>query len=109
MLKKIIPAFVLALTLAVVPSAGAAMFDADFTGATLRLDLFHTGNAETEVVTLDRIRVEGPWPGSRTQLLDRTNLGKYFVEVVDLATQTLLYSRGLCFYLRRMGNHWPGR
>jgi hypothetical protein len=72
----------------------AATFDSHFTGATLRVDLFHTGNAETEIVTLDRVRVEGPWPGSRTQLLDRTNLGKYFIEVVDLETQAALYSRG---------------
>jgi hypothetical protein len=72
----------------------AASFDDQFTGATLRVDLFHTGNATTEFVTLDRVRVEGAWPGSRTQLLDRTNLGKYFVEVVDLETQETLYSRG---------------
>lgn len=72
----------------------AAGFDADFTGATLRLDLFHTGQGDREIVSLDRARIEGPWPGSRTQLLDPLGRGKYLVEVVDAASSRPLYSRG---------------
>ena len=71
-----------------------AGFDEDFTGRTLRVDYFHVGIAEEEHIALDRVRVEGPWPGSRSRLLDTTNLGKYMVEVADLATHRLLYSRG---------------
>ena len=71
-----------------------AGFDDDFTGATLRVDLFHAGTAGEEHVALDRARVEGPWPGSRTQLLDPTNLGAYLVEVADAATNRVLYTRG---------------
>jgi len=82
----------------IVLGSGAALaadsFDELFTGSTLRLDFFHTGTAEMEEISLDRVRVEGPWPGSRTQLLDRTNLGKYQFEIVDLASQAALYSRG---------------
>ncbi len=69
-------------------------FDADFTGKTLRLDFYHTGNSTEEIISLDRVRIEGPWPGSRTQLHDLTNLGKYHFEVIDLSTNRLLYSRG---------------
>lgn len=71
-------------------------FDADFTGRTLRFDWFHSGTATEEHVSPDRLRLEGPWPGSRTRLLDDTNLGKYFFAVVDPATQATLYSRGFC-------------
>ncbi len=71
-----------------------ATFDDDFTGATLRVDYDHTGTADEEHLALHRIRVEGPWPGSRTQLIDTTNLGKYLTEVVDLASNRLLYTRG---------------
>jgi len=39
------------------------------------------------------LRVEGPWPGSRTALIDVTNLGKYVVEVVEHGTNRLLYTR----------------
>ncbi len=71
-----------------------AGFRDDFTGATLRVDYDHTGTAHEEHFALERILVEGSWPGSRTQLIDPTNFGKYLVEVVDLATNRLLYSRG---------------
>ena len=64
------------------------------TGDTFRFDYFHSGTATEEHVSLDAVRAEGPWPGSRTQLLDDTNLGKYRFEVRDLGTQTPLYSRG---------------
>ena len=40
------------------------------------------------------LRLEGPWPGSRTQLVDTSNLGKYLFVVLDPTTNTQLYSRG---------------
>ncbi len=83
-------------TIAMALAAGAldASFDDDFTGATLRVDYYHVGAAAEEHLALDRVRVEGPWPGSKTQLIDATNLGKYLTEVVDLATNRVLYTRG---------------
>ena len=70
-------------------------FDALFTGATMRVDYFHTGGPQSgETVSLDRVVNDGDWPGSRTQLLDPTNLGKYRFEVRDKVGGTLLYSRG---------------
>ncbi len=80
--------------LALMPAAAGGEFDQDFTGATLRLDFFHTGHAELELISVDTIRVEGPWPGSRTRLLDDSNLGQYFFEVKDTASGRPLYSRG---------------
>ena len=72
----------------------AAGFDDDFTGATLRVDYHHAGTAGQEHLALDRVRVEGPWPGSRTRLVDTTDLGQYLLEVADRATHALLYTRG---------------
>lgn len=76
------------------PSSPAGGFDARFTGRTLRFDYFHSGTAKEEHVSLDGLRLEGEWPGSRVHLLDGTNLGKYLFEVVDLATNQAVYSRG---------------
>jgi len=84
------------VTLLAAVATATTDFDDDFTGSTLRVDYYHTGTATEEHLTLDRVRVEGPWPGSRTQLIDTTNLGKYLVEVVDRETNRLLYSRGFC-------------
>ncbi len=69
-------------------------FDEFFTGRTLRFDYYHSGTASEERLSEDAVRLEGPWPGSRTQLLDETNLGKYYFEVVDAASGKTVYSRG---------------
>ena len=74
--------------------AARAGFDEDFTGATLRVDYHHIGTSTEEHLALDRVRVEGPWAGSRTRLLDTTDLGEYLVEVADRATHTVMYTRG---------------
>jgi len=94
MTKLTLGLFLFAVVLGSGVLPAAEPFDSQFTGSTLRLDFFHTGTAEMEEISLDRVRVEGPWPGSRTQLLDWTNLGKYQFEIVDLASQQILYSRG---------------
>ena len=60
--------------------------------------------AGQEIVALDRIVSDGSWPGSRTRLVDDTNLGKYLFEVVDRATNTVIYSRGFAIDLRRVGD-----
>ncbi len=69
-------------------------FERMFTGQTLRLDYFHTGTAGQEHLSLDGLRKEGPWPGSRTRLIDDTNLGTYRFEVWDSHGEALIYSRG---------------
>lgn len=83
----------LVVALASIPG-GAAGFEEWSTGQTLRVDYVHTGIATEEHFALDRLRIEGPWPGSHTQAIDSTNRGAYLVEVVDLATHTVLYTRG---------------
>lgn len=73
-------------------------YDAIFTADTLRVDLYHTGNATEEIFTVDRLLVEGPWPGSRTRLVDGFNLGRHFVKVYDAASGELLFSHGYDSY-----------
>jgi hypothetical protein len=76
------------------PLGSVAPYDASFTGDTMRVDYLHTGGRGIEAVAIDRILNDGPWPGSRTNLVDDTNLGKYLFEVVDRATNRVIYSRG---------------
>jgi hypothetical protein len=82
------------------PVAGA--FDDWSDGATLRLDYQHSGGvpggapgaAAAEALALDGLRREGPWPGSRTNLVDPLNLGPYRFEVRDRATNRVLFAQG---------------
>jgi IgA Peptidase M64/Peptidase M64 N-terminus len=83
-----------ALLLALVPTAAQPSFDELFTGATLRFDYDHAGTAGEEHVCPGGVRLEGPWPGSRTRLVDDTNLGRYLFEVVDRRSNRVVYSRG---------------
>ena len=71
-------------------------FEEHFTGATLRFDYHHVGTAKEEHIAPAGVRLEGAWPGSRTQLVDATDLGKYRFLLVEAGSGRTLYSRGFC-------------
>jgi hypothetical protein len=77
-----------------VTNAFAARFDELFLDKTMRVNYFHTGARGEEIISVDSVDSDGPWPGSRTRLIDTMNLGNYFVEVVDRETNQPIYSRG---------------
>lgn len=60
----------------------------------MRVDYLHSGGPGGETVALEEVVSERAWPGSRTQLIDDTNLGKYLFEVFDRASGQVIYSRG---------------
>ena len=79
----------LALGVFAMPSPSAAA------PRTMRVDYYHTGRAGEERFSLDRVVIEPlPWPGNPARPLDDTNLGQYFFEVIDPATNRAIYSRG---------------
>jgi hypothetical protein len=83
---------VLLLMWQIAPAPAAAPFDFS---RTMRVDYFHGGGPGTgETFALDRVVNDGPWPGSRTQLVDPTDLGKYRFEVRAKGRPDVLYSRG---------------
>lgn len=83
---RLIAAFVAVFLFSVTASAATQ---------TMRLDYYHTGDASSEVFSVDRIVIEPlPWPGDLKQAIDSSNLGKYLFEVRDVKTKELLYSRG---------------
>lgn len=79
------------------PAAAVAVpFDAVFTGGTLRVDYHHVGTAGEQHFAVAAVRAEGAWPGSRTQLVDDTDMGLYRFEVRSAADGRVLFSRGFC-------------
>jgi hypothetical protein len=83
---------VLFLMWQVVPAPAAASFDFS---KTMRVDYFHGGGPGTgETFAVDRVVNDGAWPGSRTQLVDPTDLGKYRFVVRPKGGTEILYSRG---------------
>ncbi len=73
--------------------APEAIYSQFFTSDTMRVDLFHTGGTGREIFALDRVVNDGMWPGSRSQLIDKLNLGEYLFEV-SVPGKGLIYSRG---------------
>lgn len=65
-----------------------------FDDEAMRVDLYHTGDKEKSMYSIDDVIIEGSWPGSRTKLVDTTNLGNSLFRVYDQATNTEIYSRG---------------
>jgi len=61
---------------------------------TMRVDYYHTGNAETEIFSLDQVVLEPlPFAGDIQIPIDNTLRGKYLFEVVDPESKTVLWSR----------------
>jgi len=74
--------------------ANAINFEDYFETKTMRVDYFHSGNAEEEHFSIDRVLNDGEWAGSQKYLFDNLNLGLYFFEVQDLESSTVLFNRG---------------
>ena len=68
-------------------------FEDFFLNKTLRIDYFHSGNFETEYYSLDELIEEPFWGGSKVNLLDRFDYGKYKLIVYDSASNEVIYSR----------------
>jgi hypothetical protein len=89
--------FVLSIILSTrVIAAEQSAFDRYFTAKSLRIDLYHTGDARMEVYSLDEVRVEPFWGGNPRSLIDTLNLGSCIVRVFDLETNAMIFSRGYC-------------
>ncbi|MGB5530596.1 MAG: peptidase M64 N-terminal domain-containing protein, partial [Ignavibacteriaceae bacterium] len=58
-------------------------FNEYFIDETMRIDYYHIGNSEEEIITIDQIYKYGIWAGSRNYLIDDLNLGRYCAKIYD--------------------------
>jgi len=70
-----------------------AAFDDYFENASLRIDYYHTGNNLSDSYSFDQLIKEPYWGGSKANLLDIFDYGKYKFLVYDAASNTLIYSK----------------
>jgi hypothetical protein len=73
---------------------GNVNYETWFLDKTMRLDYYHSGTSKEEHFAVDQVVSDGKWPGSKTILMDPLELGLYFFEVRDKASDRILYSRG---------------
>ncbi len=69
-------------------------FSQYFKDKTMRVDFYHSGGSYEDRFSVDQIVSDGIWPGSKKMLIDHLGLGPYFLEVYDLQTNRMIYSRG---------------
>ncbi|MFZ2054297.1 MAG: M64 family metallopeptidase [Candidatus Aminicenantales bacterium] len=98
MLKRF-STFLIACFIPVLFLAGQSVpFDKYFIDKTMRIDYFHVGNAREEAVTLDRVYEQGTWAGSRRNLIDPFDIGRYAYKVYDVSSGSLIFSKGFDSY-----------
>ncbi|RLD14454.1 peptidase M64 [candidate division KSB1 bacterium] len=73
-------------------------FQKYFADSTLRIDYYHIGNQQKELITIDQMYLQKFWAGPETKLIDPFNNGKYYVEVFDSSEHRLLFSKGFNTY-----------
>ncbi len=75
-------------------NTGFAQYDKYFKDKALRLDYYHTGTDSTETYSFDELITEPYWAGSKTNLIDTFEYGKYFFKVYLVKNDSLIYSHG---------------
>jgi hypothetical protein len=87
-MRKLFTLFVLL----VVVSKSFAAFNDYFLNKTLRIDYFHTGDWQSEIYSIDKLIEEKYWGGTKTNLIDPFDYGKYHCKVYDLKTNILIFT-----------------
>ena len=70
-----------------------ADFEHYFKDKTLRVDYFHTGDSLNDSYSIDELKEEPYWGGSKENLIDTFNYGRYEIKVFDQEENKLIYSR----------------
>jgi hypothetical protein len=91
MMKRLI-----SFALLVISLNSFAGFNDFFEDKTLRLDYYHSGDKDHEFYSVDQLIMEPYWGGSKVNLIDIFDYGKYKFTVVDLIYDSIIYSRTYC-------------
>ena len=84
---------VLFIVLIFISLHGFAQFDKYFENKSLRIDYFHSGNFEHEYYRPDEFLEKNIWAGSKINLIDTFDYGKFRLMVYDTLSGKLIYSR----------------
>ncbi|MEP2024140.1 MAG: M64 family metallopeptidase [Reichenbachiella sp.] len=107
MMKKLHSITMLAFVIFACEQKPRTSFEKYFTDQTLRIDYFHTGDANTETVEVDALYTYGSWAGSLVNLVDPLNYGAYYHKIYDEASGELIYSKGFDSYFKEYQTSTP--
>lgn len=75
---------ILSILILVTSISAQISFDDYFVNKSLRIDILHTGDRTSELISLKDLIEEPYWGGSKTQLIDELIYGNYFFKVLML-------------------------
>jgi len=73
-------------------------FEKFFNDVTMRIDYNHVGNSAEEIISIDHVFKYGSWAGSRVNLIDNFNNGRYYLKIYDAGSGELIFSKGFDSY-----------
>ncbi len=71
-------------------------FDKYFEDKSLRIDYMTMGDAKSQTAVVHELREEPVWGGPRKNLIEPFGYGEYLMEIYDVATNELIWSRSFC-------------
>ena len=71
-------------------------FNSYFTDKTLNILCYHSGRWAIEYYAIEETYATNHWAGTKTKLLDNTNLGAHRIEIYSSKSKNLIYSRNYC-------------
>ncbi|MFB0566129.1 MAG: M64 family metallopeptidase [Candidatus Aminicenantaceae bacterium] len=98
MRKYFFPCFIIFVLAGVITAQHSQNFNDYFLDKTLRVDYYHTGDAKEEFIAIDQVYQQGIWAGSKRNLIDNFNNGRYYIKIYDLSSGKLIYSKGFDSY-----------
>lgn len=93
MIKKIGNIAIFVMLTSIFVQCTSDPFEQYFTDETLRIDYFHIGDANSEIVEIEKKYKYKGWAGSTTYLIDSLNHGGYYYKVVDKSSGKTIYSK----------------
>src|SRR4030042_4589172 len=70
-------------------------FDDFFLDQALRIDLYQSGDAKEETITIHQIYQEGTWPEPKTVLIPPFDYGRYVYKLYDVSSNRLIFCPGV--------------
>ncbi|MGB9893355.1 MAG: M64 family metallopeptidase [Candidatus Saccharicenans sp.] len=84
---------VVAGTIFMVKAQESLAFDRYFLDKTMRIDYYHVGDNQEEMVTLDKVYEQGIWAGPVKNLIDPFMRGRYCAKVYEASSGQLIFAR----------------
>ena len=93
-MNKTVYIFLLALFFVASVKAQSIKFKNYFEKSTLRFDYIHTGNFESDIISVEAFIHEPFWAGSKKNLISPFDFGKYKIVLADKKTKQIIFSNG---------------